>query len=37
MGEFREWWRLWRGFPGALVKAWALLAIGVVVVWLLVR
>jgi len=37
MGEFREWLRLWKGFPGALIKGWALLGAGVLLVWLLMR
>lgn len=37
MGEFKEWLKLWTGFPGALAKAWGLLGIGVVFVWLLLR
>jgi hypothetical protein len=37
MDEFREWCRLWKGFPGALVKGWAVVAITFVSILLLVR
>ncbi len=37
MGEFREWLKLWRGFPGALFRGYLLLGVGGVVVWLLLR
>lgn len=37
MGELKEWSKLWRGFPGALIKGWALLVGGFVVVLLLLR
>jgi hypothetical protein len=37
MEEFKEWLRLWSGFPGALVRVWALLVTVVVVLTLLIR
>lgn len=36
-GEFRTWLKLWRGFPGALARAWGLLGIMFVVVVVLLR
>lgn len=36
-GELRTWFKLWRGFPGALARGFALLAAVVVVGWLLLR
>jgi hypothetical protein len=37
MGEFKEWLKLWRGFPGALIKGYVLLGLAFVVGWFLLR
>lgn len=36
-GELRTWFKLWRGFPGALARGFALLGALVVIGWLLLR
>jgi hypothetical protein len=35
-GEFRTWLKLWRGFPGALIKGWAVI-IAAVLLWTILR
>lgn len=36
MEELREWLKLWRGFPGAVVKGWVVILL-VVLLWPLVH